>query len=150
MSKKLFEAQGNENPRPSTGTLFHFTHIFVSITTSSSKRAEIFQVTSLDPVQQALVQSSVQDKEEESHVFGLIRKVVEDQDLGGPPHRLQYTHQQPTNHPYYLVLAISRLLDVMVESNVKDLSRVSEYEHLVTLLTQLSGNPDMCLKHQAI
>ncbi|KAF9120177.1 hypothetical protein BGW39_011600, partial [Mortierella sp. 14UC] len=63
--------------------------------------------------------------------------------------RLQDTHQQSTEHPYYLVLALSRLLDVMVEGKVKDLSRVTQHEPLSALLRQLAENPDMYLKYQA-
>ncbi|KAG0251696.1 hypothetical protein BGZ95_006830, partial [Linnemannia exigua] len=144
------------------------------------------------PAQQTLVQLFVQS-EEQSHVFGLVRMVVEEfvataskstqfisevvllgpgldrddyrglinsliaefegatllniESLQGLVHlvecakpgclvaddlvrilavlrtRLQGTHQQSTEHPYHLVLAISRLLDVMVEGKVKDLSR---------------------------
>ncbi|KAG0257823.1 hypothetical protein BGZ95_005132, partial [Linnemannia exigua] len=63
--------------------------------------------------------------------------------------RLQSTHQQSTEYPYYLVLAISRLLDVMVEGKVEDLSRVEDHEPLSVLLMQLSDNSDLYLKHQA-
>ncbi|KAK3844701.1 MAG: hypothetical protein J3R72DRAFT_473021 [Linnemannia gamsii] len=174
--------------------------------------------TPLDHVQQALVQSFVQN-EEQSHVFGLVRMVVEEfvaaapksadfisevvllgpgldrddyrrlldtliadfegaillniEPLRGLVQMVEYarpgcliandlvrvlavlrtclndTHQQSTEHLYYLVLTVSRLLDVMVEGKVKDLRRVTEHEPLYTLLTQLSGNSDLRLKHQA-
>ncbi|KAG0247912.1 hypothetical protein BGZ95_008347, partial [Linnemannia exigua] len=42
--------------------------------------------------------------------------------------RLQDTHQQTTKHPYYLTLALSRLLDVMVEGKVQDLKRIVDHE----------------------
>ncbi|KAG0361881.1 hypothetical protein BGX24_005247, partial [Mortierella sp. AD032] len=63
--------------------------------------------------------------------------------------RLQDTHQQTAKHPYYLTLALSRLLDVMVEGKVQDLSRVVDHEPLSALLGQLMESPDPYLKHQA-
>ncbi|KAG0276976.1 hypothetical protein BGZ95_006730 [Linnemannia exigua] len=63
--------------------------------------------------------------------------------------RLQDTHQQTTKHPYYLTLALSRLLDVMVEGKVQDLSRVVDHEPLSALLGQLMESSDPYLKHQA-
>ncbi|KAG0297342.1 hypothetical protein BGZ97_004312, partial [Linnemannia gamsii] len=63
--------------------------------------------------------------------------------------RLQDTHQQTTKHPYYLILALSRLLDVMVEGKVQDLKRVVDHEPLSTLLGQMMESADPYLKHQA-
>ncbi|KAK3844630.1 MAG: hypothetical protein J3R72DRAFT_419160 [Linnemannia gamsii] len=63
--------------------------------------------------------------------------------------RLKNTHQQSDDYTYYLVLTISRVVDMMVEGKVKEMSRVTEYEPLSTLLKGLSRDPDMCLKHQA-
>ncbi|KAF9909809.1 hypothetical protein EC991_007980 [Linnemannia zychae] len=63
--------------------------------------------------------------------------------------RLQDTHQQSAKYPYYLTLALSRLLDVMVEGKVQDLRRVVDQEPLLVLLGQLSSNEDPFLKHQA-
>lgn len=63
--------------------------------------------------------------------------------------RLQETHQQSTKHPYYLTLALSCLLDVMVEGKVRDLSRVVDHDPLSALLRQLTSNSDPYLKHQA-
>lgn len=62
--------------------------------------------------------------------------------------RLQDTHQQWTKHPYYLTLALSRLMDVIVEGKVRDLNRVVYHEPLSALLKQLAENPDPYLKHQ--
>ncbi|KAG0372565.1 hypothetical protein BGX24_000078, partial [Mortierella sp. AD032] len=39
--------------------------------------------------------------------------------------RLYDTHRQSTDHLYHLVLVISRILDVMVEGKVKEMSRVT-------------------------
>ncbi|KAG0378912.1 hypothetical protein BGX24_002406 [Mortierella sp. AD032] len=64
--------------------------------------------------------------------------------------RLQETHSQSTKHPYYLTLALSRLLDVMVDGKVKDLQRVVEQEPLSALFNQLKDSTDPYLKHQAI
>ncbi|KAF9079921.1 hypothetical protein BGX23_002979, partial [Mortierella sp. AD031] len=63
--------------------------------------------------------------------------------------RLEGTHQQTADHPYHLTLALSRLLDVMVEGKVQDLSRVTDHEPLSALLDGLSGSDDLFLKHQA-
>ncbi|KAF8928926.1 WD_REPEATS_REGION domain-containing protein [Haplosporangium gracile] len=64
--------------------------------------------------------------------------------------RLQDIHQQTAEHPYYLALALSGLLDALVEGKVQDLSRVVDQEPLVALLGGLSSNPDPYLKHQAV
>ncbi|KAF9115425.1 hypothetical protein BGW39_003058, partial [Mortierella sp. 14UC] len=37
--------------------------------------------------------------------------------------RLQGTHQQSSEHPYHLTLAVSRVLDVMADNKVQDLNR---------------------------
>ncbi|KAF9079730.1 hypothetical protein BGX23_003352, partial [Mortierella sp. AD031] len=63
--------------------------------------------------------------------------------------RLQSTHQQTTMHHYYLILALSRLLDVVVEGKIQDPNRIVDYEPLSALLIALSKNPDPYLKHQA-
>ncbi|KAG0278552.1 hypothetical protein BGZ95_003734, partial [Linnemannia exigua] len=63
--------------------------------------------------------------------------------------RLQETHQQSTKQPYYLTLALSRLLDVMVKGKVKDLRRVVDHEPLLALFNQLKESEDFYLKHQA-
>ncbi|KAF9541312.1 hypothetical protein EC957_003214 [Mortierella hygrophila] len=63
--------------------------------------------------------------------------------------RLQETHQQSTTHSYYLTLAISCLLDVMVEGKVQELNRVVNHEPLSALLSQLVNVSDPYLKHQA-
>ncbi|KAG0372786.1 hypothetical protein BGX24_012580, partial [Mortierella sp. AD032] len=49
--------------------------------------------------------------------------------------RLQGTHQQSSEHSFLLTLAVSRVLDVMVEHEVKDLSRVEEHEPLSRIPT---------------
>ncbi|KAF9119560.1 hypothetical protein BGW39_000221, partial [Mortierella sp. 14UC] len=63
--------------------------------------------------------------------------------------RLQDTHQPTTKQSYYLVLALSGLLDVMVEGKVQDLKRVIDLEPLSALLSQLKESSDPYLKHQA-
>ncbi|KAF9123951.1 hypothetical protein BGW39_008578, partial [Mortierella sp. 14UC] len=42
--------------------------------------------------------------------------------------RLQGTHHQSSEHSFHLTLAVSRVLDVMAEHEVKDLNRVEEHE----------------------
>ncbi|KAG9070428.1 hypothetical protein KI688_007964 [Linnemannia hyalina] len=63
--------------------------------------------------------------------------------------RLQDTHQQSTVHPYHLTLALSRLLDVMADHKIKDLSRVEDHEPLSGVLSSLTGSSDPYLMYQA-
>ncbi|KAK3830115.1 MAG: hypothetical protein JOS17DRAFT_196917 [Linnemannia elongata] len=63
--------------------------------------------------------------------------------------RLQETHRQTAKHPFYLTLALSQLLDIMVEGKVQDLNRVVDHEPLSSLLGQLVDSPDPHLKHQS-
>ncbi|KAF9125638.1 hypothetical protein BGW39_007239 [Mortierella sp. 14UC] len=62
--------------------------------------------------------------------------------------RLAGTHQQPTEHPYHLTLAISRVLDVMADHKVKDLDRVQEHEPLSGILSGLRNSSDPYLLYQ--
>ncbi|KAG0295618.1 hypothetical protein BGZ96_011328 [Linnemannia gamsii] len=63
--------------------------------------------------------------------------------------RLQNTHQQSSAHPYYLTLAVSRLLDVMADHKVQDMDRVLEHEPLSGVLSGLQGSSDPYLMYQA-
>ncbi|KAG0304568.1 hypothetical protein BGZ97_001423, partial [Linnemannia gamsii] len=63
--------------------------------------------------------------------------------------RLQDTHKQSSVHPFHLVLAVSRLLDVMAEHKVKDLDRVEEHEPLSGVLSGLKASSDPFLMYQA-
>ncbi|KAG0287697.1 hypothetical protein BGZ96_008401 [Linnemannia gamsii] len=69
--------------------------------------------------------------------------------LGILRERLESTHQQSSEYPYHLVLALSRLLDVMVGSQVEGVSRESDHEPLQALLAGMVDSDDMYLKHQA-
>ncbi|KAF9117490.1 hypothetical protein BGW39_002126, partial [Mortierella sp. 14UC] len=62
---------------------------------------------------------------------------------------LQDTRKQSFDHTYHAAQALSRLLDMMVEGNVHEVSRVKQYEPLAALLRQLAESPDVYLKHQA-
>lgn len=62
---------------------------------------------------------------------------------------LEDTHQQSVKHTYYLALALSTLLDAMVEGKVQDLRRVVDQESLLVLLKGLSKSLDPYVKHQA-
>ncbi|KAK3815578.1 MAG: WD40-repeat-containing domain protein [Linnemannia elongata] len=62
--------------------------------------------------------------------------------------RLQDTHQQTSVHPFHLMLAVSRLLDVMAEHKVQDLDRVEEHEPLSGVLSGLRGSSDPYLMYQ--
>lgn len=63
--------------------------------------------------------------------------------------RLETTHQQSSKYPYHLVLALSRLLDVMVGNKVVGVSRESDHEPLQRLLIDMMQSEDIYLKHQA-
>ncbi|KAF9128280.1 hypothetical protein BGX30_014401, partial [Mortierella sp. GBA39] len=63
--------------------------------------------------------------------------------------RLEGTHQQWTEHPYHLTLAVSRILDVMAEHKVQDLNRVLEHEPLSAVLSGLKESSDPYLMYQA-
>ncbi|KAG0319659.1 Transducin (beta)-like 1 X-linked receptor 1 [Linnemannia gamsii] len=56
--------------------------------------------------------------------------------------RLEGTHQQSSEHPYHLTLAVSRILDVMAEHKVQDLDRVVQHEPLSAVLSGLRGSSD--------
>ncbi|KAF9090797.1 WD_REPEATS_REGION domain-containing protein, partial [Mortierella sp. GBA35] len=63
--------------------------------------------------------------------------------------RLEGTHQQSTEHPYHLTLAVSRILDVMADYKVQDLGHVQEHEPLSGVLSGLKGSSDPYLMYQA-
>ncbi|KAF9899252.1 hypothetical protein EC991_009223, partial [Linnemannia zychae] len=63
--------------------------------------------------------------------------------------RLQGTHQQSSKHSFHLTRAVSRILDVMAEHEVKDLNRVEEHEPLSGVLSGLQGSSDPYLVYQA-
>ncbi|KAG0204571.1 hypothetical protein BGX28_003542 [Mortierella sp. GBA30] len=65
--------------------------------------------------------------------------------------RLKGAHKASKAHLYQLVLAISRLLDVMVEDNVKGLNRTRDHKPLLDILSDLKaedGKTDPYLKFQ--
>ncbi|KAG0271566.1 hypothetical protein BGZ95_000623, partial [Linnemannia exigua] len=70
-------------------------------------------------------------------IFGILRTLLQD------------IHKQAAKHPYHLTLALSLLLDAMVEGKVQDLSRVVDQEPLAALLSGLSCSSDPYLKYQA-
>ncbi|KAF8930486.1 hypothetical protein BGZ58_008204 [Dissophora ornata] len=66
--------------------------------------------------------------------------------LGG---RLQGTHKPSTNHMYHLILAISKILEAMVTSKIKDLDRTQDHQPLLKILSDLRsvyGETDPYLK----
>ncbi|KAF9571151.1 hypothetical protein EC968_000954 [Mortierella alpina] len=63
--------------------------------------------------------------------------------------RLQNTHQQSSEHPYHLTLALSRILDVMAKHEVKDVDRVEQHEPLALILSSLRDSSDPFLMYQA-
>ena len=63
--------------------------------------------------------------------------------------QLQSTHQQSTEHPYHLTLAVSWILDVMAEPKVQDVKRVEEHEPLSEVLFGLQTSSGPFLMHQA-
>ncbi|KAG0371996.1 hypothetical protein BGX24_000892, partial [Mortierella sp. AD032] len=70
--------------------------------------------------------------------------------------RLEDTHMQlddtkkPVSEPIYqLAIAISRVLDKMVQCNIKGLRRTEDHRPLLNILAGLKDSPDLCLKYQA-
>ncbi|KAG0288937.1 hypothetical protein BGZ96_007371 [Linnemannia gamsii] len=63
--------------------------------------------------------------------------------------RLEGTHGQSSEHTYHLTLAVSRVLDVMAEHEVKGLDRVVQHEPLDGILSELKGSSDPYLMYQA-
>ncbi|KAF9913048.1 hypothetical protein EC991_005916 [Linnemannia zychae] len=62
---------------------------------------------------------------------------------------LENTHNDTTDKMYGATLALSRLLDVMVEGKVEKLSRETHHDPLGVLLRELADSSDMYLKNQA-
>ncbi|KAF9356560.1 hypothetical protein BGX34_009864 [Mortierella sp. NVP85] len=63
--------------------------------------------------------------------------------------RLRDTHSQSSDHMHRWTRAISRVLDVMSDINVKDLDRVKVREPLSSYLEVLEGSSDPYLAYQA-
>ncbi|KAF9156777.1 hypothetical protein BGX20_004190, partial [Mortierella sp. AD010] len=70
--------------------------------------------------------------------------------------RLKETHMQlgdskkpASEHIYLLAIAVSRVLDTMMEGNIKGLNRTEEHRPLLDILAGLKDSPDIYLKHQA-
>ncbi|KAF9991687.1 hypothetical protein BGZ80_008960, partial [Entomortierella chlamydospora] len=63
--------------------------------------------------------------------------------------RLKNTHKQSTRHTYQLALTISQVLDSMVDSQVKGLSREQLHEPLSDYLRGLQQNSDPYLIYHA-
>jgi WD40 repeat protein len=62
---------------------------------------------------------------------------------------LQDDHQQSLTSTYYLLMALSRLLDIMVEGKVQDPSHIVDYEPLFVVLDQLTKSTDFHLRCQS-
>ncbi|KAF9088947.1 hypothetical protein BGX23_007017, partial [Mortierella sp. AD031] len=62
---------------------------------------------------------------------------------------LSVTHTGTSGHPLQLTLVLSRILDVMVASNVKDLNRDRDHQPMLQLLETLKDSEDAYLKYQA-
>ncbi|CAO3567942.1 unnamed protein product [Mortierella alpina] len=60
---------------------------------------------------------------------------------------LQDTHQQSSDHPYHLTLALSHVLDAMAEHEVKDVDRVEQHVPLGKVLQSLQGSSDPFLMY---
>ncbi|KAF9361733.1 hypothetical protein BGX34_006956, partial [Mortierella sp. NVP85] len=63
--------------------------------------------------------------------------------------RLQDTHQQSSQHMYHLILAVSRVLDAMADTNVSSLDREKLHEPLSNFLRELRRSRDPYLVYQA-
>ncbi|KAG0232112.1 hypothetical protein BGX31_005272 [Mortierella sp. GBA43] len=63
--------------------------------------------------------------------------------------RLEGTHKHSPKYLYQLTLVVSRVLDAMVDADVKGLSRERLHEPLKSYLDELQGSPDAYLVYQA-
>ena len=63
--------------------------------------------------------------------------------------RLRYTHYQSSLHMYQLTMVVSRVLDAMADTNVKDLDREKLHEPLSSYLEGLKDSSDPYLVYQA-
>ncbi|KAF9983856.1 hypothetical protein BGZ65_001352, partial [Modicella reniformis] len=63
--------------------------------------------------------------------------------------RLKGTHQQSPHHIYRLTMAVSRVLDAMADTEVKDLDRANLHKPLTSYLEELKGSSDPYLVYQA-
>ncbi|KAF9176915.1 hypothetical protein BGZ50_009441 [Haplosporangium sp. Z 11] len=62
--------------------------------------------------------------------------------------RLRAIHSQSVSHRYHLVLAVSQVLDAMVDANIGDVGRVDLYEPLMDLLRESESSKDPYLTFQ--
>ncbi|KAF9913046.1 hypothetical protein EC991_005914 [Linnemannia zychae] len=62
---------------------------------------------------------------------------------------LENTHNDTTDKMYRAALALSRLLDVMVDGKVEKLNRKTQHDPLGVLLRKLADSPETYLKNQA-
>jgi len=63
--------------------------------------------------------------------------------------RLKDTHQQSTEHVYQLTMAVSRVLDAMVDADVKDVDREKLHQPLSSYLEELKKSSHAYLVYQA-
>ncbi|KAG9063878.1 hypothetical protein KI688_003992 [Linnemannia hyalina] len=61
---------------------------------------------------------------------------------------LEGMHKTPSEYLYQITIAISRLLDVMVNGMVKDVNRTNDHQPLVMALTELKASADPILQFQ--
>ncbi|KAG0380567.1 hypothetical protein BGX24_007254 [Mortierella sp. AD032] len=59
------------------------------------------------------------------------------------------TEQPASEHTYILATAISRVLDAMIEGNVKNLNRTEDHQPLFDILAELKDSSESILKFQA-
>ncbi|KAG0220937.1 hypothetical protein BGX31_010349 [Mortierella sp. GBA43] len=69
--------------------------------------------------------------------------------LGLLSDRLRNTHQQSPEYLHQLIVAVSRVLDAMADTNVKGLDREKLHEPLLAYLDGLKGSQDTHLVYQA-
>ncbi|KAG0054888.1 hypothetical protein BGZ89_002532, partial [Linnemannia elongata] len=85
-------------------------------------------------------------------VEGATSGYVEDDDLVKTlavlRRRLAGTHRPSSEHLYQVVLAISRLFDIMINCMVKDVNRTEDHQPLASILTELKDTEDSNLQFQ--
>ncbi|KAG0293397.1 hypothetical protein BGZ96_002865 [Linnemannia gamsii] len=71
------------------------------------------------------------------------------QRLAGTFKRLGDAERSASDHIYHLVITISRVLDALVEGNIKGLQRTEHHQPLLEILNELRDSSDPCLKFHA-
>ncbi|KAF9536742.1 hypothetical protein EC957_009807, partial [Mortierella hygrophila] len=96
------------------------------------ERSTLLDVNSLDGLAQ-LIQRAAPGSINSDDLVNILRVLHK---------RLQATHSQSVSHRYRLLLAVSRVLDAMVDANIGDVDRINLHEPLTDLLRVSESSKD--------